>query len=228
LGWGGWLGTRERGGRDKPRRTLSLYVSGLPDAAYNRSSGSRGGFVMTARLIQLALACGLALPAAAVADVYRCVSPEGSTTYTDSPCPDSAAKSANVTELIGACTSAECQARREQARAAATARLREEEAMVQQMQEHRLKAEALDLDRRVRLETLRQLSALDTAQRDVSSDLYYPDYPVYPVYGYGFGRRFDRPGCKGMHCGTFPGRPPFGRHSRSHRGEPSVSVINPR
>ncbi len=182
---------------------------------------------MTARLFQLTLACVLALPAAAAADVYRCVSPEGSTTYTDSPCPGSA-KSANVTELIGACTSAECQARREQARAAAAARLQEEKAMVRQMQEQRLKAEALDLDRRVRLETLRQLSALDAAQRDVSSDLYYSDYPVYPAYGYGFGRRFDRPGCKGMHCGPFPGRPPFGRHPRPHRGEPSVSVINPR
>jgi hypothetical protein len=182
---------------------------------------------MTARLFQLALACGLALPAAAAADIYRCVSPEGSTTYSDSPCPGSAAQSANVTELIGACSTAECQARREQARAAAAARLQEEKAMVRQMQEHRLQAEALDLDRRVRLETLRQLSALDAAQRDVSSDVYYPTYPLYG-YGHGFGRRFDRPGCKGMQCGPVPDPRPSGRHSRSHRGEPSVSVINPR
>ncbi|HEY7760048.1 MAG TPA: DUF4124 domain-containing protein [Burkholderiales bacterium] len=183
---------------------------------------------MTARLIQLALACGLALPAAAEADIYRCVSPQGSTSYSDSPCPGSATMSANVTELIGACTSPECQARREQARATAAARLQEEKAMVRQMQEHRLKAEALDLDRRVQLETLRQLSALDSAQRDVSSDLYYPGYAVFPAYGYGFGRGFDRPGCKGMRCGRFPGPRPSGRHPRSYRGEPSVSVINPR
>jgi len=183
---------------------------------------------MTARLFQLALACGLALPAAAAADIYRCVSPEGSTTYSDSPCPGSAARSANVTELTGACTSTECQARREQARAAAAARVQEEKAMVRQMQEHRLQAEALDLDRRVRLETLRQLSALDAAQRDVSSDAYYPAYPVFPGYGYGFGRGFERPGCKGMQCGPFPGPRPSGRHSRSHRGEPPVSLINPR
>jgi hypothetical protein len=186
---------------------------------------------MTARLIQLALAWGLALPAAAAADIYRCVSPEGSTTYSDSPCPGSTARSANVTELVGACTSAECQARRQAAHAAAVARVQEEKALVRQMQEHRLQVEALDLDRRVRLEELRQLSALDAAQREMSSGVYYPSYPLYSGYGYGYGSRrgFDRPGCKkGMHCGPFPGPRHSGRHSRPLRGEPSVSVINPR
>src|SRR5262245_34941873 len=116
---------------------------------------------MTARLIQLALACSLVLPAVAAADIYRCVSPDGGTTYSDSPCPGGAAMSANVTELIGVCNSPECAAQREQAHAAAVARLQEEKAFVRQMQEHRLQAEALDLDRRVQLEKLRQLNALD-------------------------------------------------------------------
>jgi hypothetical protein len=183
---------------------------------------------MTARLIQLALACGLALPAVAAADIYRCVSPDGSTTYSDSPCPGNAAMSSNVTELIGACNSAECEAQREQARAAAQARLQEEKAMVQQMQEHRLQVEALDLDRRVRLEALRRLSALDSAQRDSSSGVYYPAYPAYRLFpGYGFGPGF-QPGCKGVHCGPFPPPRPPGRQPKAHRLEPPVSVINPR
>jgi hypothetical protein len=99
--------------------------------------------------------------------------------------------SANVTELTGACTSAECQARREQARAAAASRLREEKAMVQQMQEHRLKAEALDLDRRVRLEALRRLSALDAAQRDELRRITRPTRCIPVTVRPGF-----RPGCK--------------------------------
>ena len=182
--------------------------------------------VMTARLLQLALACSLVLPALAAADIYRCVSPDGGTTYRDSPCPGSAAMSANVTELIGACSNAECAAQREQAHAAAVARLQEEKAFVHQMQEHRLKAEALDLDRRVQLEKLRQSSALDSQQREVISDAYYPGYPVYP--GYGSGHGFHRPRCKNVDCGPFPGARPPGRQPKPHRFEPPVSLINPR
>ena len=186
---------------------------------------------MTARLIRLAFACVLGLPAAAAADIYRCVSPDGLTTYSDSPCPGSAAMSANVTELIGICDTAECAAQRDQAHAAAVARLEAEKAMVQQMQAHRLQAEALDLDRRVRLEELRRLTELDAAQREMSSGIYYPTYPLVPDYGYGFGRGFGRtfgdgfrPGCKGVHCDPFPGARPPGRHQKFRR-EPPVRKL---
>jgi hypothetical protein len=185
---------------------------------------------MTARLTQLAFACVVALPAVAAADIYRCVSPEGLTTYSDSPCPGSAAMSANVTELIGLCESEECAAQRDQAHAAAVARLETEKAMVQQMQAHRLQAEALDLDRRVRLEELRRLTEFDAAQREMSSGIYYPGYPLVPGYGYGFGgfgHRFGdgfRPECKGVHCDRFPGVRPPGRHQKFRR-EPPVRKL---
>jgi hypothetical protein len=191
---------------------------------------------MTARLIPLPFACALALPAAAAADIYRCVSPDGGTSYSDSPCPGSAAISSNVTELIGTCSTAECEAQREQARLAALARVQEEKALVQQMQEHRLQVEALDLDRRVRLETLQRLEAPDFAQREMDSGVYYPAYPLFPGYGmgfgsgfgpgHGFGPGFNRPGCKGVHCGTFPGARPIGRHPRSRPFERPVSKFN--
>jgi hypothetical protein len=192
---------------------------------------------MTARLTPLAFTCALALAAPAAADIYRCVSPAGDTSYSDSPCPGSAAISANVTELIGTCSTAECEVQREQARVAALARVEEEKALVQQMQEHRLKVEALDLDRRMQAETLQRLEALDAAQREMSSGVYYPAYPLSPGYGvgpgYGFGHGhglgfgFNRPGCKGVHCGVFPGARPFGRHSGFKRFQRPVSKFDP-
>ena len=51
------------------------------------------------------------------ADIYRCIDSGGDVTYSDSACPGEA-MSSNITESV-ACTTAECQAQAERARASA-------------------------------------------------------------------------------------------------------------
>jgi len=184
---------------------------------------------MISSLSRLAMLWSLVLPTVAAADIYRCVGADGRTAYSDSPCPRGAA-SANVTEQVHACITPECEARREQARAAAQARLHEDKATIQQMQEQRLKAEAAELERRIRLEQLRRQAALDLAQQQAESELYAPayPYPVYPLYpGYGRVGRWDDPGCKDLQCGPVARPLPHPRRPARVRGERPVSFIDP-
>jgi hypothetical protein len=149
-----------------------------------------------------ALVAALALPCAAVADIYRCVGADGRTSYSDSPCPR-ASTSTNVTEQVQACATPECEARLEKTRAEAKARLAEEKATVLQMQEQRRKAEAAELEQRIRLEQLRRQAALDLAQQEPASVTYAPayPYPAYPLYpGYGPVGRWDGVGCRDLEC----------------------------
>jgi hypothetical protein len=192
---------------------------------------------MITRLTRLAMLASLALPAAASADVYRCVGADGRTTYSDSPCPRSASAT-NVTGQLQACTTPECEAQREKARAAAQARLAEDKAAAQQMQEQRLKAEAADIERRIRLEALRQQSAFDSAQQEAVSGVYAPAYP-YPAYsldpGYGrplypgYGRvgRWDGPGCKDLDCRPVARPLPYPPRAEGARNDRPVSFIDP-
>jgi len=184
---------------------------------------------MLTRLTRLAILAGLALPLAATADIYRCVGVDGRTTYSDSACPRSATAT-NVTGQVQACTTPECEARREQARASAKARLAEDRLAARQMQEQRLKAEAADLDRRIKLEALRRQTALDVAPQQDVSGIYAPayPYPAYPLYpGYGQVGRWDRPGCKDLVCG--PGARPLPYPPRAERmpNNRPTSLIDP-
>lgn len=184
---------------------------------------------MITRLTRLAMLASLALPAAATADIYRCVGADGRTTYSDSPCPRSAAAT-NVTGQVQACTTPECEAQREKARAAAQARLIEDKAAAQQMQEQRIKAEAADLERRIRVEALRRQTAVDLAQQEAVSGVYAPayPYPAYPLYpGYGQVGRWDGPGCKDLVCGPVARPLPYPpRAARARNGRPT-SFIDP-
>ena len=185
--------------------------------------------------LQLTAAACFALLAtsSAHADIYRCVDSAGEITYGDSPCAD-AAMSANITELVGACTTSECEAQIERARASAEERLRAERAALGEMQDRRLRAEELDLQRRLQLQQ-DQLNSLETqlaAQRAADSGIYYPTYPLYPGIDYpgyarpGFGRDL-RPGhrpCTGSFCAPRPDRT---ARSRAPYREPAVNVIAP-
>lgn len=184
---------------------------------------------MISSLIRLALVHSLVLPAAAIADIYRCVGPDGRTAYSDAPCPRGAT-AANVTEQVHACTTAECAAQREQARAAAEARLREDKVAAQQMQEQRLKAETLELERRIRLEQLRRQAALDLAQQEAAAGIYAPayPYPIYPLYpGYGQVGRWDGPGCRDLPCAPVARPLPYPPRTGRVRGQRPVSFIDP-
>jgi hypothetical protein len=166
------------------------------------------------------------------ADIYRCVNAGGEVTYGDAPCPGEA-MSSNITEAVGACTTAECEAQVERARASAEERLRAERAALSEMQERRLRAEELDLQRRLQMQQ-DQLNSLEgqlAAQRAADSGVYYPAYPLYPGVDYpGFGRlgfgRDLRPGprpCNGSFCPRFDRTP----RARAPFQEPAVNVIAP-
>jgi hypothetical protein len=143
--------------------------------------------------------------------------------------------SSNITESVGACTTAECQAQVERARASAEERLRAERAALSEMQERRMRAEELDLQRRVQM----QQDQLNTLESQLAAErannyggVYYPSYPLYSGFGYpGFGQPgFDgdlrpkhRP-CAGSFCGPRFDRTP---RARAPFREPAVNVIAP-
>jgi hypothetical protein len=182
--------------------------------------------------LRAACAAGLALVcAAAHADIYRCVAPDGEVSYRDSACTAGDAMSANITDLVQSCSTQECQDDLERARATAEERLRAERAALIEMQDRRLQAERQDLERRLQLQQLNHLQSLEAqlaAQRTADSGVYYPAYPLYPgsaAYpGYadpGFGHPGFKP-CKGALCAQKPGT-----HRNRVRKEPAVSSIAP-
>jgi hypothetical protein len=158
-----------------------------------------------ARLAVLRTVCAAGLAVltitAARADIYRCVDAAGDVTYGDVPCPSGGAMSSNITDAVS-CTTSECQAQLERARASAEERLRAERATLSEMQDRRLKAEELDLQRR----QLMQHDRLEAqAQRTADGGgAYYPAYPLYsgvgyPGYGDGGWLGQNRP-CRGSVC----------------------------
>lgn len=170
--------------------------------------------------------------APAHAAIFRCVDPAGDVSYRDSPCPDSASMSANITDAVQACVTPECQAQLEQARASAEERLRAERAVLTEMQERRMRTEALDLQRRLQQqqERMQSLEAELHAQRTADSGVYFPGYPLFPGafdIDRGRGDRYwltgKRP-CVGAQCTPRPGG--AGVKRRHHR-EPVVNVIAP-
>jgi hypothetical protein len=174
-------------------------------------------------------AAGLAVLtiAAARADIYRCVDPAGAVTYGDTPCPSGAAMSSNITDAVS-CTTAECQAQLERARASAEERLRAERATLGEMQDRRLKAEELDLQRRLMMQHDR-LEAQTQRTAD-GGGAYYPAYPLYsgvgyPGYGDGdwFGQKRN---CRGSVCAPRLDHTGLSRGKQFLR-EPMVDSIAP-
>jgi hypothetical protein len=72
------------------------------------------------------LAALATVPMAVHADVYRCIGPDGKTLYSDSPCPREAVQKSNISAAVGLCSTAECEAKRQQAVQDARERLRAE------------------------------------------------------------------------------------------------------
>ncbi len=125
---------------------------------------------------------------AAQADVYRCTAPDGRTLYSDAPCPRGALRSSNITTAVGACSTAECIAQREQAAADARERLRAEREQLAEFADKRRRDEIDTAKERARSDELlwrqsleaRLAAAANEAAYAPAYPVYYPIYPVYP------------------------------------------------
>jgi hypothetical protein len=162
-----------------------------------------------------------ASPAVVFADIYRCIAPDGGTLYSDSPCPREAVRKSNITNDVGACNDAKCEAQRRAQADEARERLRAEKQELSEMALQRREAN-IQLEReRLQLEALRYQHEIDerlAGMANQSQEAAPPEtYPVYPGY----------PGVVvpcGAHCGKAH-RPPHRRnHTKPRSDEPSVRL----
>jgi outer membrane murein-binding lipoprotein Lpp len=121
------------------------------------------------------------------ADIYRCIAPDGKTLYGDAPCPRGAVHNSNITTAVGACTTAECAAKREQLAGKARERLRAEQEQLAQFTDRRQRNEIAAENERARLDTLLWRQSVDArlavmANEPGNAIAYAPYYPIYPVY----------------------------------------------
>lgn len=122
-------------------------------------------------------------------DIFRCLAPDGKTLYSDAPCPRGAVRSSNITTAVGACSTLECTAQREQAAESARERLRSEQQLLANLTDKRLRAEIDAATERARLNELvwrqsvetRVATAADETAYGAGYPLYYPLYPAYPA-----------------------------------------------
>jgi glutamate-1-semialdehyde aminotransferase len=170
-------------------------------------------------ITRIALFAGLvALSSLATADIYRCVDADGTTLYSDIPCARNAKANANITEEVGACTTAQCEEQRQQQAEEARRRVRAEKDELNDAVAKRRQTSA-DYEReRILIEEQRSRRALEerlAAMADqaalATGTPYYdnPGYPIYPIV--------TRP-C-GRHCKPLP-QPTVDVNKK--RKEPSV------
>lgn len=135
--------------------------------------------------LRMALLTAVAtLPLAAHADVYRCIQPDGKTLYSDSPCPRDAVQKSNISAAIGLCSTAECEAKRQQTVEEARARLRAEKEELAEFTARRHLAEVET--ERARLDELRLRQSMENSLAAAANDAanaaaYTPYYPVFPI-----------------------------------------------
>jgi Domain of unknown function (DUF4124) len=170
---------------------------------------------MRVLLLFFALAAGCAQ-----ADVFRCLTPEGKTLYSDSPCPRDSTGT-DISTAVGECTDEQCQVERQRDALAAQERLQREKETLVTMTAERRKAEADVLAERIRLEELRRQAAIDErlaaeVEATAQPGAYYPVYPWYPVTP-----------CVGP-CARPPVKPrPPGHHRPERPREPPLSLRDP-
>ena len=142
---------------------------------------------------------GLA-PAMLQAEVFKCVSPEGRVSYTDSPCAKGAARAANISNAVGECANAECEAQRAQQAAAARRQLQEEKEALSEMVQQRRRAEAEYAEERARLAEAQRLASLEQKVDMLLVQGNQPLYPAYPIFPIS-------PPCTGLLCAGRPTPP---------------------
>ena len=143
---------------------------------------------MRMRLFALSLlvAAGFVSHTAANAEVLRCSDAAGRTLYTDSACP-AGMHAAGATSLPQACTTEDCDRRREREIAEARDRLRAEKAELATYAavRHQREMEDRRLDEARYEAELRSAAVVPVASEDAV-------YPVYPIVGF--------PSRCGKHC----------------------------
>lgn len=138
-------------------------------------------------LVLVVLTAGASL---AHGDVFRCVDTAGKISYSDSPCASDAKSASNITEEVGACTTAQCEEQRRLQSDEARQRVQAEKQELNDALKRRRKSDA-DYDReRARLEEERYRRAVEerlAAMADQAAlganGWYYSEYPgYYPGY----------------------------------------------
>jgi len=178
------------------------------------------------QLSVLTFATFAALCTAAQADVFRCVGPDGKTLYSDSPCPQDAVKKSNITGAVGACNTAECESKRQQAVNEARERLRAEKSELADMTQKRMERErAAFEEQRWRQAIDSQIAAsADQAAMAAGNPIYYPAYPVaaagWPCRGPRCVAPGQRPNVGNPAHPTNPGKPPHASHPQKSIGLP--------
>lgn len=138
---------------------------------------------MRARFISIFLlaAADLLLPANAHADIHRCNDANGNTLYTDSACP-AGTRAVATTATPQACTTEECDRRRERELREANDRIRadKEELAAMTAERHKRESEERRLDEARYQAELRSAAATQVGPDEA---VYYPAYPIvgYPV-----------------------------------------------
>jgi uncharacterized protein DUF4124 len=178
------------------------------------------------RLSVLTFATLAALCTAARADVFRCVGPDGKTLYSDSPCPQEAVKKSNITDAVGACNTAECESKRQQAVNEARERLRAEKSELADMTQKRMERErAAFEEQRWRQAIESQIAAsADQAAMAAGNPIYYPAYPIgaaaWPCRGTRCVPPGQRPDRGNPANPAHPSRPPHASHPQKSIGLP--------
>lgn len=134
-------------------------------------------------LLLLLLLAGTA--GSAEAQVFRCLTADGRTLYSDSPCPSGSAAT-DISTSIGECTDEQCRAERERRALAAQARLQRDREALATMTEQRRKAEAEVLAERIRFEEVRRLAAIEArlaaeAEAAAQPSAFWPVFPWFPA-----------------------------------------------
>ena len=171
-------------------------------------------------LARIAIVAALSGAPLAHADIFRCVDSQGNTSYSDAPCPRNAKSTTNITEEVGACTTAHCEEQQRQQADAARQRVKAEKDELNDLVARRRQADAdYDRDRallaeeRYRQSLEERLAAMadQAAQANNLNSEYYPGYPVYPIVS--------RP-C--FACKPHPGHRPV--NDKKQKKEPSVRL----
>jgi hypothetical protein len=159
-------------------------------------------------LLLLAVAAG-----SAEAQVFRCVTAEGRTLYSDSACP-SGSKGTDISTHVGECTDEQCRTERERRTLAAQEQLLRDREALATMTDQRRKAEA------DALEELRRLTAID-ARLAAEAEAAAQPYTSWPVYPW-----FPAAPCVGP-CARPPIKPDPPRDHPVRPRQPPVSLRDP-
>lgn len=140
--------------------------------------------------LAIVLLVSTAIPwGAARADIFRCLAPDGKTLYSDAPCLRGAIRSSNITTAVGACSTSECTAQREQAAGYAREQLRSEQELLANLTDKRRRDELDAARERARLDDLVWRQSVEARLATAAGEpayaagypFYYPIYPVYPA-----------------------------------------------